>query len=366
MKITYYINAIIFLVAAATLTISCKNDSEEDLLPENGNTDFTPILLNEICGAGSENEDPNGEADWIEIFNNGTKTVNLGGVTVEKTDEDGSVKVVCTFSTTNEIAGGGYLVISYPNELSAKISNKKPLSITLRTPSGDVIDVFDRNAEIKEGTGISDDFGNVKGHRPGGSYARIPNGGKDWAVVGAATRGAENVEDKESNDGSDDDTASDPSDKRDYSGLALNELNGNDKFIELYNASDMEMDLSGVQLKKDDEKIIWIAPEGTVISAKGFVALNGEADDYTNGFTGGLSADKSVKIELLTPSGQEIDVFKNPSESKGEVWGEKDGKYDAKSDKLSFGRFPDGTGKWYLAEKSRDKNNLAGTVEIEW
>ena len=357
MKTTYHTNVMIYLVAAVTLTMSCKNDSEEDLLPGNGNTDYTHIMLNEICGAGVESEDQNGEADWIEIFNNGSQTVKLGGVTVEKTDEEGSVKVVYTFSSAHEIAAGGYLVISYPNELSAKISNKKPLSITLRTPSGNVIDNFDRNAEIKEGTGIADDFGNVKGHRPGGSYARIPNGGKDWVVASAATCGAENAADN---------PPADPSDKNEYSGLVLNELNGNDKFIELYNTSDREIDLSSVRLKKDDDKIIWIAPEGTLIIAKGFLALNGEADDYTGGFTSGLSADKSVKIELLTPSGQRIDVFKNLSESKGEVWGEKDGRYDAKSDKLSFGRFPDGTGKWYLAEKSMNKNNLQGAIEIEW
>lgn len=527
-----FTNTMICLMAAATLATGCKNDSEEDLLPPDGDADYTHILLNEICGAGAESEDPNGEADWIEIYNAGTETVNLGGVTVEKTDEEGHVEVVCTFSTTREIASGVYLVLNYPTELSAKISNKKPVAITLRTPSGDVIDVFDRDTEIEEGTGLADDFGNRKGHRPGGSYARIPNGGNDWAVVGSATPGAENVADEDDGEGNADSPVFDPSAVKDYSGLVLNELNGNkpvkfieicntldkavdlegvmlrkndedpviwvapkisigangrlvlvsdqetnntaagfegglsakksvkielldpagglldvfknlsadrtetwdaaplyngetnvesfgrwpdatgewftmnpsqgtanaegneaismeaqpavpgedggyeglvlnelngnDKFIELYNASDKEIDLSGVQLKKDDEDIIWIAPEGTVIAARGFFALDGEAGDYTGGFTSGLSADKSVKIELLTPSGQEIDVFKNLSESKGEVWGEKDGKYDAKSDKLSFSRFPDGTGKWYLAEKSKDKNNFTGTIEIKW
>ncbi len=520
------------LLAAAALATGCKNDSEEDLLPPNGDADYTHILLNEICGAGAESEDPNGEADWIEIYNAGTETVNLGGVTVEKTDEEGYVEIVCTIPATREIGGGGYLVLSYPTELSAKISNKKPVAIALRTPSGDAIDLFDRDAEIEEGTGLADDFGNRKGHRPGGSYARVPNGGSDWLIVGRATPGAANAADEDDGGSDTDDPTFDPSAVKDYSGLvlnelngnkpvkfieicntldkavdlegvmlrkndeeptiwvapkmsieangrlvlvsdretndtaigfkgglsakksvkielldpsgeqldvfknlsadrtetwdasplyngetnvesfgrwpdatggwftmtpsqdaantegneaismeaqpavpsgegdyeglALNELNGNDKFIELYNASDREIDLSGVQLKKDDEDIVWIAPEGTRIAAKGFLALDGDADDYTGGFTSGLSANKSVKIELLTPSGQEIDVFKNLSASKGEVWGEKDGMYDAKSDNLSFGRFPDGTGKWYLAEKSKAESNVSGTVEIEW
>lgn len=39
----------------------------------------------------------------------------------------------------------------------------------------------------------------------------------------------------------------------DYIGLVLNELNGNKpKYIELYNSTGRELDITGVKIKKDD------------------------------------------------------------------------------------------------------------------
>lgn len=349
------INRVLFcLTAAAVLAAGCKSEKDGDRTTD---ADYSSIVLNEVCGAGPVDEDPKGESDWIEIYNTGTQAVNLAGVKVEKTDEEGLTETVYTFPAFSEIEAGAYLVLTYPDILSSKISNKKPLKIALLSPSGEAIDDFDRDARIEEGSGIADSFGNNKGHNPGGSYARIPDGGSEWKVTATSTKGASNVyaeAPKEDDKGGS------------YDGLSLNEVNGNDKFIELYNASDKALDIVGIQIRKDGDNIVWIAPEGTKIPAKGFLTLNGNAADFSAGFTSGLSADKSVKIELLNSAGEEIDVFKNLSESKGESWGEKDGKYDAKSSGLSFGRYPDGTGKWYLATATKDASNVKGDTEIVW
>lgn len=366
MKIT---KTMFCLMAAAALAAGCKDDKEKNLFPGNGNAGYAHILLNEICGAGAESDDPNGEADWIEIHNTGTEAVNLGGATVEKTDEEGVVETVCTIASTCEIAAGGYLVLEYPAELSAKISNKKPVVITLRNPAGETADVFDRNAEIEEGTGLADDFGNRKGHRPGGSYARVPNGGSGWRIVGSATPGAANAADSDPGDDGtgDNGTGDDDPAAKDHSGLVLNELNGNKpvKFIEICNTLDKAVDLEGVMLRKNDEEpAIWIAPKMS-IQANGRLTLVSDqaANNTAAGFKGGLSAKKSVKIELLDPAGTQLDVFKNLCADGTETW-DTTPLYNGETTGSSFGRWPDATGGWFMMAPSQDAANTEGSDPI--
>ena len=72
-------------------------------------------------------------------------------------------------------------------------------------------------------------------------------------------------------------------------------------------------------------------------------------------------------IQLLDPEGVQLDVFKNLSASQGEVWGEDDGLYNGKKpEKVSFGRFPDGVGDWYLTAPTSGAANGEGTEKIEW
>lgn len=161
-----------------------------------------------------------------------------------------------------------------------------------------------------------------------------------------------------------------PSDKE-YTGLILNELNGNDtKYIELYNYSDKELDITGVQIKKDDEEIVYVAPEGTKISSHAFLVLLSDQADYTTGFTSGLSAKKTVKIELLSPDGvTSLDIFKNLKEDGTEIWGDKNPKYNGENAGMAFARKTDGTGKWYMMKSTQGVSNNSTSElgeEIIW
>ena len=106
----------------------------------------------------------------------------------------------------------------------------------------------------------------------------------------------------------------------------------------------------------------------TVWSEKSDKAESTENPDFPI-FEFGLSADKSVKIELFAPDGTSIDLFKNLSKALGETWGEDDGMYDSK-DKGSFARDVDGTGDWYIMTATEGSSNAsAEKVEdekIEW
>lgn len=85
------------------------------------------------------------------------------------------------------------------------------------------------------------------------------------------------------------------------------------KFIEIRNTFDKAVDLEGVMRRKNDEEsAIWIAPKMS-IEADGHLVLvsDQDANDTATGFKGGLSAKKSVKIELLDPEGNQLDIFEN-------------------------------------------------------
>ena len=101
----------------------------------------------------------------------------------------------------------------------------------------------------------------------------------------------------------------------DYSALYLNELNGNDKFIEIYNAGVEAVNLEGVYIEKDGIQN-WIGDNTVVIEVGDYLVLYSEdvAIDHpevpeTMVFHSGLSAKKNIRIQLFTPTGVSIDDF---------------------------------------------------------
>lgn len=348
---TYNLILGLALAAGVLAFTACKDDKESDIAaPADG--DYTGIVLNEVCGGAADDKDD----DWVEICNTTDKEVDLSGVQLIKIDEDNLSEMLCALANGTRIAARGYLVVAKSEgTFSAGISNSKKVSIVLTSPSGATeIDRFDRDAAV----------GTDQSHELGGSYARIPDGTGDWAIVTESTRGEANHD-----TGSQPEPTPDPDATAKYAGLVLNELNGNDpKYIELYNGSDKEMDITGVRIRKDDEEIVYTAPQGTVIAARGFLKLLADQTDPALGFSSGLSAKKSVMIELYAPDGVTlIDLFKNPSLEKGDVWGESDPKYNGDDEGLSYGRYPDGAeGEWQMTEPTEGAANVEGQTKITW
>lgn len=350
---------LLFISLLAVPAFAGCRDNEEPTAP--ADADYTGLVLNEVCG----DDGSAGNEDWVELYNTTDATIDLNGVQIVKTDEDGVSEVLCTFAEGSVIGGKAYAVKMKNADFTQGISNTKNVAIMVLSPSGAQIDKFDKQAA----------FGDDGSHPKGGSYSRIPDGTGTWTVVNEATKGTANKVTDKTDDGDDEgQPVTPPVPGVDYTVVKLNELNGNDKFIELYNTSDKEIDISGMSIRKDAEKINYVAPQGKKIAARGFLLLptTDDAEDFSIGFTGGLSADKSVQIELLSPAGEPVDVFRNLSESKGMSWGEKDGKYDGKSPKKrSFGRDVDGTGHWYVMDATQGASNAGATIdtaqgEIMW
>lgn len=131
----------------------------------------------------------------------------------------------------------------------------------------------------------------------------------------------------------------------DYTKLVLNELSGagedNEKYWELYNTGDQEIDLMGVYINKDEE-LAWTGAEGVKIPAKGFYAIVGAKGTTPDGFSSGFSAKKSVIVELYAPDGKKLDTFQRGE--KGSAWGDQ----GLDNNKGSWSRIPDGTGSFMI------------------
>lgn len=328
------------MMAFAAMFSGCKDDHE----PGTETSDVTGIFINEVCSGGG--------ADWVELYNSNATAADLSGFHLQ--DANG-IDGEYVFPAGSTIEAGGYLVLEEKTSFTFGISGKGD-SITLLDEAYGEIDAVTVPA--------MDDYY---------TFSRTEDGGSSWEIVAGGTKGR-------SNSGEPDDIP-EPSvpevpEGEDYSGLKLNELNGNDKFIELYNASDAEIDLSGCHIVKDAGKTIYTA-DGVKISAGGFLTIWSEdvKDDVPADaqiFSSGLSADKSVKIELFDPEGKSLDVFENLSVALGETWGEDDGKYNSKDKKTkpSFARDTDGTGDWYIMMQTQGKSNAGADKvsdeKIEW
>lgn len=168
---------------------------------------------------------------------------------------------------------------------------------------------------------------------------------------------------------------------KNVSGIVLNEIDGQNKVIELYNTTDKEVSLEGVSIVKYDstkeggKSTTWTGAAGMKIAAKSWVYLESSdlADEAEGGdpdyayqsenhvFKGGLSGKKNVKLELYDPSGKLLDTFTRGEEGAG--WNQVSGFTNNKTN--SFCRVPDGTGEWFYAAPTPGAANGEATGEIE-
>ena len=149
----------------------------------------------------------------------------------------------------------------------------------------------------------------------------------------------------------------------DYSVLRLNELNGNDKFIEIYNSGADAINLNGVYIEKDGTQN-WLADNTVKIEAGGYVLLYSE-DVTIDGaaqagypesltFHSGLSAKKNVRIQLFTPAGESIDDFNLVDIDQNDpAYIPAPASYSLNAD-----------GNWYYADATPGAANAEGTVAV--
>ena len=246
--------------------------------------DTDNIVLNEVNGNGQK---------FIELYNAGEAAVSLTGWTVQK-DE-----AVVWAGTTESIAAGEYLVLYSSNNKGADANPEGAVTFTggLSAKKNVKVDLYSFARGIK-GAG----WGEITlTENTENSFSRVPNGTGGW-VYAVATVGAVNGAKVSCID----------------HGLVLNEVNGNDKFIELRNTSNASFPLEGLTIQKDG-KLVWTGQSGYSIEPGGYVLLYstdvtgaGKAHEgYDAGlqFDSGLSAKKAVRVQLFAVDGSSLDDF---------------------------------------------------------
>ena len=311
--------------------------------------DYSVLRLNEL----------NGNDKFIEIYNTGAEAVNLNGVYIEK---DGTQNWLA--DNTLKIEAGAYMVLwsedvaldhtDVPETLifHSGLSAKKNVRIQLFTPAGVSIDDFN----------LTNIDANDPAYIPApASYSRNADG--NWYYADA-TPGVVNVDGANIVLGLEGGDVPPTPEQPDYTNIVLNELNGNDKFIEIYNKGNLDLSLEGMTIMKDDyvAGATWTADATVVVPAHGYVLLYSAdvAIDHPEQpenlfFNSGLSAKKTVRITLFMPDGSVRDEFTRGTTGE---WGQTISSVDG-----SYARTPDG-GDWKLAEATPGAANPATGEDI--
>jgi hypothetical protein len=314
--------------------------------------DYSVLRINEL----------NGNDKFIEIYNTGAEAINMNGVYIEK---DGTQNWLA--DNTVKIDAGGYLLL-YSEDVTADhpeyseslifhsgLSAKKNVRIQLFTPAGVSIDDFN----------LTNIDANDPAYIPApASYSRNADG--NWYYADA-TPGAVNVDGTKALLGLEGgDTPEPPTpEEPDYTNIVLNELNGDTKFIEIYNKGDMDLSLEGMYIMKDDyvAGATWTADATVVAPAHGYVLLYSEdvqidMPDYPEAliFHSGLSPKKTIRMTLFMPDGTVRDEFTRGLTGE---WGQTISNVAPKS----YARTPDG-GDWKLADPTPGEANPAEGEDI--
>lgn len=136
--------------------------------------------------------------------------------------------------------------------------------------------------------------------------------------------------------------------------VVFNELDCQNKKIELYNITDAPIDMTGWTMTKDDTE--WEIPASRgLIPAKGFAVFTGKSDGVSDP-TFGLSGTKGFVLILKDATAQEINKVENAASSAGGV---------EIADGKSWGRTVDGGDTWVLFDTPTIGASNNGAVEPE-
>lgn len=291
-----YSHLTLALLAAGVCLSSCKSDDEDDLIIPPSSVQG--ISINEVCSSGT---------DWVELYNSTDKEVNLAGYRLQ--DDKGAAEEY-TLPADKKIPARGFLVLEKEKDFAFGISG-----------GGDAITLLDTE-------GAQADHVAVPALEDGQTYARVADGSGEWKVTSAGTKGS-------SNTGTPDQP--DMSDLKLYINEVMSAPAGDDAdFVELYNAEDRDIDLSGFQLQDDKGSAeAFTIPQGTVIPAKGIIVYEQVSPGAGASFTFGLSS-KGDKVTLLQADGKVVDEVATPAfTTKGS----------------SYARLGDGGAQWQVTDK---------------
>lgn len=264
------------------------------------------VVLNEVYTFSDQTSAD--DLDYIELYNTSSQDVDLNGYRLW---EGGGQEEAWTFPAGSVVPANGFLVVRCdkegilgdPAKYPAWGLSKNDEVVVLADADYQVIDQVE-TPNLSEGE----------------AYGRKTDGADEWVIFAELTEGKSNngAEEKEKAENT--------------LGVYVNEVFTNNQdaqtaawddtkdFIELYNATDEDIDLGGCSLLDDkmDEEDRYTFPNGTVIKAKGFLTFDVDKDN-ADGPAFGLgkggdkvllyNRDKVLVDEVVTPEFDDTEIY---------------------------------------------------------
>ena len=222
--------------------------------------DYSKLRLNEVSGVGN---DPD---KFYELMNIGTKDIPLAGVRIyyNANASTGGIfppednRLTWEGDATQVIKAGALFALigrDTPGSFTTGLTAQRILIITLETPDGELIDQCIRAEDTGDYNFTDKSFSRI----PDGTglfYFTVPTPN---ATNGVSTAGLTLVPETQQEPEIPDDV--------DYTKLILNEISGEQKYVEIYNSGDVEIPLTGVKLQRNDGQSQWTGGATDVIPA---------------------------------------------------------------------------------------------------
>ena len=157
-------------------------------------SDFTKLVINEVYGAGADNE------KYLELYNNGDDPIKLKGVVIRKDEaddvwvgEEGEVimgkSYFCIVGAKGVLGEGG----SGPNPrpMAKGLSAKKNVLMEVYDPNGNLVTKFQRGIKGDEGWGKESSYNGISFTENKQTWSRCPNGTGKY-MIADKTLGAKN------------------------------------------------------------------------------------------------------------------------------------------------------------------------------
>ena len=167
---------------------------EKDYTVGDKPSDFTKLVINEVCGAGGDGD------KYLELYNNGNDPIKLKGVVIKKDEAD----EVWVGEDGEVIMGQGYFVIAgakkvlgeggsgpNPRPMTKGLSAKKNVLMEVYDPNGNLVTKFQRGDAGEEGWGNGSSYNGLPYTENKQTWSRCPNGTGKF-MVAPGSKGTKN------------------------------------------------------------------------------------------------------------------------------------------------------------------------------
>jgi hypothetical protein len=301
------------------------NAAETDGADEAQSAETTSIVINEVV---YDDVVPDTK-DSIELYNAGDTTVDLAGWSLHD-DKDRTGKG--TISGTLE--PGEFVVYTQleDGEGDFDFGLGKGDSVVLKNAEGTVVDQLDYKATASRA-----------------DWSRCPDGTGDFAAATQLTLGAANICTSAESD-SDDEAAQ---------LLVINEIDSSPAdWVELYNAGDSTIDLSGYEIRDNSDDHRWRFADGASIGAGEYVVVDAKTvglvyNDQTGTFESG-----TFEAAIGIGSGDSIRLYSSTEDLLDSYSWSEHAALSGDAALATYARCPDGTGAFAVGEPTAGAANV--------